>query len=39
MKKLVTKAVAIQAMLEVYARGGTDSEAMAACQSIAGSAC
>ena len=34
-----TAAAAIQAMLEVYARGGTDAEAMAACQSIAGSAC
>ena len=34
-----TAAAAIQAMLEVYARGGTDAEAMAACQSIAGDAC
>ena len=34
-----TAAAAIQAMLDVYARGGTDAEAMAACQSIAGDAC
>ena len=34
-----TAAAAIQAMLDVYASGGTDEEAMAACRAHAGDAC
>ena len=34
-----TARAAIAAIMEVYARGGTDEEAMAACRSHAGDAC
>ena len=34
-----TAAAAIEAMLAVYAAGGTDADAMKACQAVAGSAC
>ena len=34
-----TAAAAIEAMIVVYALGGTDEEAMDACRAIAGDAC
>ena len=38
-QKSLKKAAAIEAMIIVYAQGGSDEDAMKACRKIAGDAC